>query len=103
MSVQDMIAANDFCSHHQIDMSFLYSLQDYGLIDIINLDDQCYLKPDQLEDLEKIVRLHYDLHINLEGIDVINNLLQQMDNMHIELVALKHRLHHYAEILKTEE
>ena len=103
MSVQDMIIANDFCTHHQIDISFLYSLQDFGLIEIKNIENEVYLQPDQLEELEKIVRLHYDLHINLEGIDAINHLLHQMHKMQGELVLLKNLLHQYMENKETGE
>ena len=45
--------------------------------------------------LEKLVRLHYHLDINVEGIDAITNLLQRMANMHHEILQLKSRLQLY--------
>jgi chaperone modulatory protein CbpM len=103
MSIQDMISANDFCKHHQIDISFLYTLQDYGLVEITNIENNIYLQPDQMDELEKIVRLHYDLHINLEGIDAITHLLQQLHDTQSELIQLRNRLQQYSQDQKTTE
>jgi len=103
MSIQDMIPANDFCSHHHIEISFLYTLQDYGLIEITNAENEIYLRPDQLEELEKMVRLYYDLHINLEGIDSINHLLHQVKELQSENLTLKQRLRIYMDNSQAEE
>ncbi len=45
--------------------------------------------------VEKIMRLHFDLNINLEGIDVIINLLQQIETLQEEITQLKRRLSLY--------
>jgi hypothetical protein len=41
------------------------------------------------------VRLHYDLDINLEGIEAITYLLNRVKNMQAEIIALKNRLRLY--------
>ncbi|MBK8738011.1 MAG: hypothetical protein IPL98_19685 [Saprospiraceae bacterium] len=38
-------------------------------------DTDKYLLEEQLPVLEQIIRLHYDLQINMEGIDVITHML----------------------------
>ena len=46
-------------------------------------------------DLEKIVRLHNELNVNLEGIDVVFNLLEKERKLRKELNAVKNRLRLY--------
>lgn len=90
-----LISANDFCLHHQIEISFLHSLCDYGLLEITTGENEIYLQPEDVSHVEKLVRLHYDLHINLEGIDAINHLLQQMEDMQEKMHHLENRLRMY--------
>src|SRR6059058_3387521 len=95
MQENALISAKAFCTHHHIEISFLYSLNDYGLIDITTAEEDFLLSQEQLESLEKMVRLHYDLHINLEGIDAIYHLLQRVEDMQREMSALHNRLRLY--------
>lgn len=95
MQERTLISTREFCSHHQIEFSFIHSLQDYGLIEGNEAEEDILLLPDQLETLERLVRLHYDLHINFEGMDVVHNLLQRMDNLQQEILSLRNRLRLY--------
>jgi hypothetical protein len=89
---EQLVPANEFCIHHQVEMNFIYSLRDYGLIDVISNEGNDYLSAEKLNELEKIIRLHYDLDVNMEGIDVILHLLKQLENAERELGQLKSRL-----------
>jgi hypothetical protein len=90
-----LISAKDFCVHHHIEISFLHSLCDYGLLEITTGENEIYLQPEDVSHVEKLVRLHYDLHINLEGIDAIHHLLHRMEDMQEEMLQLKNRLRMY--------
>ena len=61
-------------------------------------EDDCFLHPEQLDAIEKIVRLHHDLRINMEGIDAIQHLLQRVENMQTEISFLKNKLRLYENI-----
>jgi hypothetical protein len=54
-----------------------------------------HIEKEQLVQLEKFVRLYYDLDINLEGIETINYLLQRMNSMNDEIRTLKNKLRLY--------
>jgi hypothetical protein len=95
MAGEKLIPANAFCSHHHIEVSFVKALQDYGLIEITTIEENSFIDEDQLEELEKMLRLHFDLQINLEGIDAIRHLLEQMHGMQNEITALRNRLRLY--------
>ena len=97
MQVENMIALNEFCSSHGIDISFVQSLEDNGLIEIIIVDQAMCITAEELPRLERIVRLHDELDINLEGIDVINYLLQRIEEMRQEIITLKNQLSFYRE------
>lgn len=90
-----LIPANEFCANHHIEISFISSLQETGLIEIKTIDKTGYIHASQLQQLEKFVRLKNELDINLEGIDTITNLLQRINDMKDEITALKNRLRLY--------
>ncbi|MGZ3851600.1 MAG: chaperone modulator CbpM [Flavisolibacter sp.] len=93
---EQLVPAQEFCSHHHVELNFIYSLRDYGLIDVISNEGNDYLSADKLNELEKIIRLHYDLEVNVEGIDVILNLLKQLDDAEHRLNELNNRLKFYS-------
>lgn len=87
-----LISVAEFCRHHKIEVRFVQSLQDHNLIRLVVVRDESFVHPDQLPRLEKMVRLYYDLDINLEGIEVINQLLERIENMQREIGALRTKL-----------
>ena len=95
MENQDFIAVDMFCKQHNIEISFLYSLQDFGLLQIIVSNDGAFIPADQLLAAERLVRFYADLDINLEGVDTIIHLLHRIADMQTEIQLLKNRLNLY--------
>jgi chaperone modulatory protein CbpM len=93
----DMIVLNEFCSSHQVEISFIQSLEEHGLIETVIVDQSICIYANELPKLERIVRLHRELNINPEGIDVINELLKKMEDMQHKITNLKNRLDFYME------
>lgn len=89
MENDKLIPAEQFCVYHNIEYSFIRSLQDSGLISITSVEHSSYIPVDEIQKLEKFVRLHYDLDINLEGIETIHYLLQKIEEMQKEILHLK--------------
>ena len=92
MEQEDLIPAEDFCLHHNIEYSFISSLENSGLISITSVKSSAYLQSDDLYKLEKFVHLHYDLDINIEGIETINYLLEKMEDLQREIVSLRNKI-----------
>jgi chaperone modulatory protein CbpM len=92
MQPADMIPATEFCIHHKIELSFIHLLKQHGLIETVVIEESVFLPLSELERLEKIVRLHFELDINLEGIETINHLLQRITTMQEHIVSLTNRL-----------
>ena len=95
MPTTNLIAANEFCVYHNIELSFIYSLQQSGLIEVTVEEEKLFVEEDQLPQLEKMVRLYQELDINLEGIETITYLLQRMQGMQQQIVALENKLSMY--------
>jgi chaperone modulatory protein CbpM len=95
MPTEDMIPASEFCIHHNIELSFIYSLNQSGLIEIITVEEKIFVPVSQLSQLEKLVRLYYDMDINLEGIETITCLLHRINEMQLQIVQLNNKLNIY--------
>tara|TARA_R110002051_G_scaffold65839_3_gene119505 strand:+ start:19304 stop:19600 length:297 start_codon:yes stop_codon:yes gene_type:complete len=95
MIEQHLIATKTICLHYQIEISFVEALNSIGLLQIEIIDQNQYIHQDQIGALEKIIRLHNELDLNLEGIDVVFNLLEKERALRNELNALKNRLKIY--------
>jgi chaperone modulatory protein CbpM len=95
MSSKKFIPVDEFCLNHQIDSSFVSLLQDTGLIELTKRKHHLFFDAVQLQQLEKIVCFHYELDINLEGIESIAHLIDQIDALQEEIIGLKNRLRFY--------
>lgn len=88
----EFIIADEFCASHHLEISFIQSLKDNGMIETVFVDQALCIHAEELPRLEQIVRLHRDLDINLEGIGVINDLLERIEEMQNEIERLRKRL-----------
>lgn len=95
MDTTHLISVQQFCKHYQVPITFISALQDYELVEITITKTDKYIKTTQINTVEKMMRLHYDLDINLEGIDAIYNLLQHVEKLQEEIVSLKNKLNNY--------
>lgn len=95
MPDQSLISADEFCTYHNIEFSFMRNLQEFGMIELIDLHDRQFIPEDQLEKLERILRLHQELEINIEGIDTITHLLHRIDQLQNEVSRLRNKLSLY--------
>lgn len=95
METKNLISIQQFCTQYEIPVTFINALHEYELIEIIVTKDKNYLKEAQIDKIEKMIRLHYDLEINLEGIHVIDHLLDRLENLQSQITTLNNRLKFY--------
>jgi len=88
----DLIPLVQLCRTYDLEISFFNELSEIGLIDLISMDQDLCLHHDYIGRIEKIIRMHTELRVNIEGIDVIFNLLQKVENLESELNSVKNRL-----------
>ncbi len=95
METTDMIVLDEFCTSHQVEVSFVRTLEEHGLIETIIVNETLYIQENELPKLEQIVRLYQELNINPEGIDAIHILLKRIEDMQNEIIELKNKLDFY--------
>ena len=89
------IPVTQICANYNIPQSFIDDLYRYDLIELIEIESVRHISNSEIAQLERLMRMHYDLEINFEGLDVINNLLQQIDDLQNELTILRNRIDFY--------
>ena len=95
MAEENLIAATELCIHHNIEVSFIGALQDYGLLTITTIEGAEFIDKEHLKEIERMIHLYHDLDINLEVIDVIHILLENLQSVQKEVSILKNRLRFY--------
>lgn len=86
------ISIQNISSYYNVEISFIRSLGEYGLIEITHTDEDEVMDLEYLGQLEKMMRLHYDLEINMQGIDAIAHLLKRIRDMQEDVRYLKNKL-----------
>lgn len=89
----NLITLREYSINYNIEPEFLMSLEESGILYFTLEGEDKYISEDQLSDLERYIHFHYDLHINIEGIDAIRHLLQRVHQMDSEIRQLRSRLH----------
>jgi chaperone modulatory protein CbpM len=95
MNMENLIPIPILCAHYEVEMSFFTNLNEMGLLEIKTIETSQYIDSDAVHKIEKMVRMHQELDVNIEGIDIVFNLLQKIDMLQNELTALKNRLRLY--------
>jgi hypothetical protein len=95
MKTDNWILLQTISSHYQIELSFFNHLKDLGLIEIEVMDQSPFVNENQMYNLERMIRLHHELDVNPEGIDVVFNLLQKIEHLQKDLISTQNRLRLY--------
>ena len=95
METQELIIVEVFCQEFQIDTSVIWELEEFGLIETIKQEETHYIHRNQIITVEKIIRLHTELNINKEGVEVILDLLDKVASLNLDIKILKDRLNLY--------
>ncbi|KQS26601.1 chaperone modulator CbpM [Dyadobacter sp. Leaf189] len=99
MENDQLIAVDTFCTYYEVEYAFVESLRNSDLIELVEINSSRFLHIPQLQRIERLIRLHRDLEINVAGIEAIDNLLARVDYMHREILSLKNRLRFYEQEL----
>jgi len=95
MQSENLIRAVVCCEKYNIELSFIHSLNQYGFIHIVSVNADEFIDTDELHTIEKFIRMHYELDINMQGLEAISFLLERVQNMQDEIAYLKSRLNIY--------
>jgi len=96
MDTKNLIPIDQLCGVYEIPESFIDDLYSYELVEVIDTEDARYIPQDHIKDIEKLMRLHFDLNINYEGLDVVMHLLERIEELEKEVNYLKNKLSIYS-------
>ncbi|AXP82252.1 Chaperone modulatory protein CbpM [Mariniflexile rhizosphaerae] len=95
MDTKNFISIKQICECYNVPESFIDSLYDYELIEVVTIKEIQHINTAQINVIEKLITFHYDLNINIEGIHAISNLLNTIDSLQSEIKELKNKLNFY--------
>ena len=95
MDVSNNISIEQCCIHYKIEATFVQSLSERGLIELTKSEQEYFISFEQLTGLHKYIHLHYDLNINMEGLEAITHLLTRVTNLQNEVKKLQNELGQY--------
>ncbi|SDQ70225.1 MerR HTH family regulatory protein [Chryseobacterium soldanellicola] len=79
--MSERISREELVKVYNIEITFFDELVDSGLLSIQTENEIRYLMYEDLPVFEKFANWHYDLEINLPGLEVIHDMLQKMDEL----------------------
>ncbi len=95
MNSIEFIPIPHLCKQYRIEETFITELHEKGVLQLKIVEKTYCLHQDYMPVFEKIMRIHDDLHINIEGIDVILNLLDKIEELNNQLKKTQNRLRLY--------
>lgn len=92
---ESVIKITEYCSYCRADLAFVDSLEDLGLIETSIVNGERFIHEEQLPDLDRYANWHYEMDINIEGIDALKNAIAKMQQLQSEVLYLKEKLRIY--------
>ncbi len=92
MNTSSNITVEQCCFYYKIETTFVQSLNEHGLIALTKSEKEYFINYEQLISLEKYIHLHYDLDINMEGLEAITHLLTRITDLQNEVKRLQNEL-----------
>lgn len=96
MATSKKISVDQLCVYYEIETKFVYALHDHGLITLAKSKKGYEIDFEHLGDFERFVHLHYELEINMEGLEAITHLLDRVKLLQQEIKQLRKKDIHEA-------
>ena len=87
--MNERISREELVRIYNVEITFFDSLEEAGLLKTETENATKYLMFDELSTFEKFTNWHYDLEVNLAGLEVIKHLLDQLERLKEENLTLR--------------
>lgn len=85
----ERISREELVKIYNIEISFFNSLEESGLLRTETENEVKYLHYEELPVFERLANWHYDLEVNLPGLEIIHHLLEKLEMLKNENRRLK--------------
>ena len=99
MATTKYISIEEFADFHHVTTKLVHEFADFGLIEISHSDEKLFIPSDYLDKCERVIRLHRDLGVNKEGIEIILEMRQKHAELQSELLRLRRKISKYEDQL----
>jgi chaperone modulatory protein CbpM len=82
------ITVREFSGFHEVETRLVNSFLEFGIVECHYQNEEPCIAETDIEDIEAALRLHLELEVNLEGIDIILHMRRQLLNLQQRLSAL---------------
>ncbi|MBW8359775.1 MAG: chaperone modulator CbpM [Weeksellaceae bacterium] len=86
------ISREELVALYNIEITFFDELEECGLLRTETDNEVKYLYYEELPAFERFINWHYDLEVNLPGLEVISHLLEQIEALHEERRTLLNQM-----------
>ncbi len=93
----ERISREELVKIYNIEITCFDSLEESGLVKTETENDVKYLLYEELPAFERFTNWHYDLDVNLPGLEVINHLLSKLEELRRENRRLSYLSSLYSE------
>lgn len=90
--MNERISREEIVKLYKIEVQFFNDLVDCGLLRTHQENEVHYLLYDELPVLERFANWHYDLEVNIPGLEIIHELLQKLEQAQREKLSLLQKL-----------
>ena len=95
MENKDLIPITELSRVYQLDLVFFETLFEFDIIEFTIYQEVKLVPLAAIPKLEQIIRIHQELDVNIEGVDIIFNLMTKINQLESEIQHLKNRLNLY--------
>lgn len=91
--MSERISREELIKIYNVEIRFFEELESCGLLQIETENEVKYISHDELSLFEKLANWHYDLQVNMPGLEVIHHLLSQIEKLQSENRKLSRGFH----------
>jgi hypothetical protein len=92
MATIKYITIEEFADFHKVTTKLVYEFADFGLIEISRVEKKPCIVSKYFDKCERAIRLHRELGVNKEGIEIILDMRQKQTELQNELLRLRHQI-----------
>ncbi len=90
--MENKITIEECCAYYNVQASFIQQLDEHGLIELSRTEKAVFIDYGQLAGLEKYMHMHYELEINMEGMEAVTHLLYRVEQLQQKIKRLEGEL-----------
>jgi len=89
MDISNYISVNRLCNEYSLDVYFFEYLYNQGIIQLVVWENLEYIELEVLDKVEKLIRIHQDLEVPVNSLDVVINLLEKIETLQKEVNTIR--------------